>query len=208
MDSAYPTIEKRLEVMGGKMERFVCALTLLVLLALAPISHAFAQQPYPNHPLRVVIPWPPGQAADLVGRVIAQKLAELLAQPAVPDNRAGAAGTIGTEYVAKAAPDGYTLLVASSGPITIYPLLQKTPYEVEREFLPVARVGLSPYVLVTGSAFPANNAKELVALLRASPGKYSFASSGSGSTAQIIAESFNMRAGITATHIPYKGSAP
>jgi tripartite-type tricarboxylate transporter receptor subunit TctC len=155
-----------------------------------------------------VIPWPPGQAADLVGRVIAQKLADMLAQPAVPDNRAGAAGTIGTEYVAKAPPDGYTLLVASSGPITVYPLLQKTPYEVEHDFVPVARVGLSPYVLVTGTAFPANNAKELVASLKANPGKYSFASSGSGSTAQIIAESFNMRAGITATHIPYKGSAP
>ncbi len=181
--------------------------SILFSLALAISGTAFAQQAYPNRALRVVIPWPPGQATDLVGRVIAQKLAESLGQPAVPDNKAGAGGMIGTDFVAKAPADGYTLLVASSGPVTVNPLLQKTPYDVDRDFIPVAIMGLSPYVLVTGPAFPAANAKEFVAHLKANPGKYTFASSGTGATAHIVAESFNARAGLSALHVPYKGSA-
>lgn len=180
----------------------------LVFAALALSGAALAQQPYPNRPLRMVIPWPPGQATDLLGRVIAQKLSEVLGQPVVPDNRAGAGGMIGTDAVAKAAPDGYTLLAASSGPVTINPLLQKTTYDVDRDLVPVANVGLSPYLLVTNAAFPATNAKEFLALLKANPGKYTFASSGTGATAHLVAEYFNIRAGIQATHVPYKGSAP
>ena len=175
---------------------------------LALCGAALAQQPYPNRPLRMVIPWPPGQATDLVGRVVAQKLGEVLGQPVVAENRAGAGGMTGTDTAAKAPPDGYTLLMASSGPVTINPLLQKTPYDVDRDLVPVARVGLSPYVLVTAPSFPAANARELVALVKANPGKYSFASSGTGATAHLVAEWFNMRAGLTATHVPYKGSAP
>ena len=175
---------------------------------LALCGAALAQQPYPNRPLRMVIPWPPGQATDLVGRVVAQKLGEVLGQPVVAENRAGAGGMTGTDTAAKAPPDGYTLLMASSGPVTINPLLQKTPYDVDRDLVPVARVGLSPYVLVTAPSFPASSAKELVALVKGNPGKYSFASSGTGATAHLVAEWFNMRAGLTATHVPYKGSAP
>ena len=181
---------------------------LMLLAALTLCGAALAQQPYPNRPLRVVIPWPPGQATDLVGRLIAQKLTEVLGQTAVPDNRAGAGGMMGTDFAAKAAPDGYTLLMASSGPVTINPLVQKTPYDVDRELVPVAKIGLSPYVLVTSPSFPAANAKEFVALVKANPGKYSFASSGTGATAHIVAETFNMRAGLTTIHVPYKGSAP
>ena len=181
---------------------------LILLAALTLCGAALAQQPYPNRPLRVVIPWPPGQATDLVGRLIAQKLTEVLGQTAVPDNRAGAGGMMGTDFAAKAAPDGYTILMASSGPVTVNPLVQKTPYDAERDFVPVARIGLSPYVLVTSPAFPAANAKEFVALVKANPGKYSFATSGTGATAHIVAETFNMRAGLTTTHVPYKGSAP
>ena len=180
----------------------------LVISMLALCGAALAQQPYPNRPLRMVIPWPPGQATDLVGRVVAQKLGEVLGQPVVAENRAGAGGMTGTDTAAKAPPDGYTLLMASSGPVTINPLLQKTPYDVDRDLVPVARVGLSPYVLVTAPSFPAANARELVALVKANPGKYSFASSGTGATAHLVAEWFNMRAGLTATHVPYKGSAP
>ena len=180
----------------------------ILLAALTLCGAALAQQPYPNRPLRVVIPWPPGQATDLVGRLIAQKLTEVLGQTAVPDNRAGAGGMMGTDFAAKAAPDGYTLLMASSGPVTINPLVQKTPYDVDRELVPVAKIGLSPYVLVTSPSFPAANAKEFVALVKANPGKYSFASSGTGATAHIVAETFNMRAGLTTIHVPYKGSAP
>ena len=185
------------------MRRFV-----LFAAALALCGTALAQQNYPSRPLRMIIPWPPGQATDLVGRVLAQKLAEVLGEPVVPDNRAGAGGMIGTEFVAKATPDGYTLLAASSGPITVNPLLQKTAYDVERDFAPVAKIGVSPYLLVTHPSFPAANAKEFVALARANPGKYTFASSGTGATAHLICEWFNMRNGLQATHVPYKGSAP
>ena len=177
------------------------------LAALVVAGSAVAQQ-YPNRALRMVIPWPPGQATDLVGRVVAEKLAQLLGQPVVPDNKPGAGGMIGTDFVAKAAPDGYTLLAGSSGPVTINPLLQKTQYDPERDLLPVAKIGVSPYVLVTNPVFPANDIKEFLALVRANPGKYSFASSGTGATAHLVAEYFNNLAGIKATHVPYKGSAP
>lgn len=180
----------------------------LLVFALALSGAALAQQNYPNRPLRLVIPWPPGQATDLVGRVVAQKLGEVLGQPVVPDNRPGAGGMIGSDFVAKAAPDGYTLLAGSSGPLTVNPLLQKTSYDVDRDFTPVAKIGLSPYLLVTHPSFPAANAREFVALVKSNPGKYTFASSGTGATAHLIAEWFNMRNGLQATHIPYKGSAP
>ncbi len=167
-----------------------------------------AQQDFPNRPLRMIVPWPPGQAADLVGRVMAQKMAEILGQQIVIDNRAGAGGMIGTDVAAKATPDGYTLLSASSGPVSINPLLQKTAYNPERELAPVANVCVAPFLLVTAPQFPAPNARDFVALLKANPGKYTFASSGTGATAHMIAEFFNNMAGVQVTHIPYKGSVP
>ena len=175
---------------------------------LAVAGAACAQQGYPSRPLRMIVPWPPGQATDLVGRVMAQKMSEVLGQQIVIDNRAGAGGMIGTDVAAKATPDGYTLLAASSGPVTINPLLQKAPYESERDLAPVANVCLSPYLLVTVPQFPAQNAREFVALLKANPGKYSFASSGTGATGHLVAEWFNGMAGVQVTHIPYKGSVP
>ena len=165
-------------------------------------------QAYPNRPLRMIIPWPPGQATDLAGRVLALKLSEIFGQQVVADNRAGAGGMIGTDIAAKAAPDGYTVLAASSGPVTINPLLQKAPYDAERDLAPVANVGLSPYVLVANPQFPATNVSEFLALVRASPGKYSFASSGTGATAHLVAEWFNRLSGLQVTHVPYKGSSP
>ena len=164
-------------------------------------------QGYPNKPIRMVVPWPPGQATDLVGRLMALKMSELLGQPIVVDNRAGAGGTIGTDNAAKASPDGYTILAASSGPATVSPLLQKVPYDVEKDFAPVRLVGLSPYLLVTYPSFPANSAKEFIDLLRANPGKYTFSSSGTGATAHLISEWFNSLAQVKAVHVPYKGSA-
>jgi tripartite-type tricarboxylate transporter receptor subunit TctC len=167
-----------------------------------------AQQDFPNRPLRMIVPWPPGQAADLVGRVMAQKMSEVLGQQIVIDNRAGAGGMIGTDVAAKATPDGYTLLSASSGPVSINPLLQKTAYNPERELAPVANVCIAPFLLVSAPQFPAQNAREFVALLKANPGKYTFASSGTGATAHLIAEFFNNMAGVQVTHVPYKGSVP
>jgi len=176
--------------------------------ALLLTGAACAQQTFPNRPMRMVIPWPPGQATDLVGRLIAQKLGEILGYQVIADNRPGAGGMIGTDIVAKAAPDGYTLLAASSGPVTISPLLMKTPYVPERDLAPIANAGFSPYLLVTQPSFAAANAREFVALVKANPGKYTFASSGTGATAHLIAEYFNSAAGIKATHVPYKGSVP
>ncbi len=169
---------------------------------------AAAQQNYPNRPMRMVVPWPPGQATDLVGRIIAQKLTDIFGYQVVADNRAGAGGMIGTEIAAKATPDGYTLLAASSGPVTISPLLQKTPYVSERDLIPVANAGASPYLLTTMPSFPARDLREFVALLKANPGKYSYGSSGTGATAHLVVEYFNNAASIRGTHVPYKGSIP
>ena len=181
---------------------------VLMLAALSLGGAALAQQNYPIRPLRMVIPWPPGQATDLAGRVVALKLTELLNQQVVTDNRPGAGGMIGTDMVAKAPPDGYTLLAGSAGPVTISPLLQKAPYEAERDLAPVANVGSSPYLLVTNPSFPAKNALEFIALVKANPGKYTFSSSGTGASAHLVAEWFNNMNGLKATHVPYKGSAP
>lgn len=180
----------------------------LFLSALLLCGAALAQQPYPNRPLRMVIPWPPGQATDLVARVVAQKLSEVLGQPVVAENRPGAGGMTGTDFAAKAPADGYTLLMGSSGPISINPLLQKTPFDVDKDLVPVAKSARAPFMLVTAPSFPAANAREFVALVKANPGKYSFASSGTGATAHILAEAFNAGAGLTVTHVPYKGSVP
>jgi tripartite-type tricarboxylate transporter receptor subunit TctC len=187
---------------GGSLKRIGSLLAALV------VAGSVFAQPYPSRPLRMVIPWPPGQATDLVGRVMAEKLSQIFGQPVVPDNRPGAGGMIGTDFAAKAPPDGYTLLAGSSGPVTINPLLQKTSYDPERDLIAVAKVGVSPYLLVTNPAFPAANIREFLALVRANPGKYAFASSGTGATAHLIAEYFNSLAGLKATHVPYKGSAP
>lgn len=175
-------------------------------LVLAACACANAQTAYPARPLRMIVPWPPGQATDVAGRLVAQKLAEVLGRPVVVDNRPGAGGVIGTDLAAHAPADGYTLLAASSGPISIAPLVQKLAYNVNRDLAPVAKLGVSPYLLVTANTFPAANARELVALLKANPGKYTFASSGTGASAHLIAEWFNSAAGVQATHVPYKGS--
>ena len=135
------------------------------------IQPAMAQA-WPSRPIRLVVPWPPGQATDQVGRLMAQRLSERLGQPIVPENRPGAGGSIGTDIVAKATPDGYTLLAASIGPISLGPLIHRTPYDVDRDLAPVARFSGSPYILVARADFPPADARALLALLRANPGKY------------------------------------
>lgn len=179
---------------------------LLALLALVAGS-AFAQ-PYPNKPVKVIIPWPPGQATDLAARIVGEKLSQQLGQPFIMENKPGAGGQIGTEAVVKSAPDGYTLLAASSGPISIMPNLQKIPYDPLKDLAGVSLVAAAPFALVVASDFPASNAKEFVALVRASPGKYTFASSGTGATAHMFAELFNSMAQLKVVHVPYKGSVP
>ncbi len=165
-------------------------------------------QGYPNRPVRVVIPWPPGQATDLAARIVGEKLSQQLGQPFVFDNRPGAGGAIGTEAVAKSAPDGYTLLASSSGPMSIMPNLQKIPYEPLKDLSPISLTARAPFALIVNPSFPAANAREFVAMVRASPSKYTFASSGTGATAHLFGELFNSMAKLNAVHVPYKGSAP
>ena len=182
------------------------ALALPALMLLARNAGAQAPAAWPTRPLRMVIPWPPGQATDLIGRVVAQQLSERLGQNVVPENRPGAGGTIGTDIVAKAPADGYTLLSASGGPVTFVPLVQRTPYDPERDLAPLAGFGIAPYALVVRSDFPAADARAFLALLRASPGRYSFASSGTGGSQHLITAVFNARAGVETLHVPFQGS--
>jgi tripartite-type tricarboxylate transporter receptor subunit TctC len=170
---------------------------------------ALAQTPtYPQRPVRVVIPWPPGQATDLAARIVMQRLSETMGQPFVAENRAGAAGMIGTELAAKATPDGYTLLAGSTGPIVTSALVQRTPYDAEKDFTYLGITGMSAYLLVVRPNFPARDAAEFVALVRANPGKYSFSSSGTGATAHVVAAWFHALAGLDVVHVPFAGSGP
>ena len=165
-------------------------------------------QNYPSRPVKVIVPWPPGQATDIVTRIVAEKLQEALGQPFVIDNKSGASGTIGTIAVVNSPPDGYTLLAASSGPVTILPVVQKLSYDPLIDLAPVSLTATGGFVLVTNPSFPASNAREFVALLRANPEKYTFASSGMGSTSHLVIELFNSMAQVKTRHVPYKGSAP
>jgi tripartite-type tricarboxylate transporter receptor subunit TctC len=177
-------------------------------LAIALIGPALAWAQYPARPVKVVVPWPPGQATDVAARVVAEKLSGAMGQQFVVDNKPGAGGTIGTDFAAKSANDGYTILAGSSGPISISPKVQKVPYDPDRDFEAVCLICTSPYVLVVHPSLPVSNVREFIALLRANPGKYTFASSGTGATAHLITELFNSTANVKATHVPYKGSAP
>jgi tripartite-type tricarboxylate transporter receptor subunit TctC len=182
------------------------AVRVSAMLMLAAAGAALAQG-YPDHAIKVIVPWPPGQATDLAARMVAEKLVAVLGQPLIIDNRPGAGGTIGTEAATKTQPDGYTLLAGSSGPISISPNVQKLAYDPLRDFAPISLIATNPFVLVVNASIPANNVKELIALLRANPGKYSFASSGSGATSHLMTVLFNSMAGVEATHVPYKGSS-
>ena len=181
---------------------------ILAVVAFGFACHAALAQQYPTRPIRMIVPWPPGQATDLAGRVVALKLSELFGQQVIADNRPGAGGMIGTDLAAKAPADGYTVLAASSGPVTINPLLQKVPFDPVKDLAPVANVGLSPYILVSSPKLPPQNIKDFVAYIKASPGKYKFASSGTGATAHLVAEMFNGAVGVQVIHVPYKGSIP
>lgn len=181
----------------------ICAATLLLNAALS------AAQTYPAKPLRIVVPYPAGGGVDITGRAIAQKLAEALGQSVIVDNRPGATGTVGTDYVAKAASDGYTLLVAGRGPIAAAHLMNPPPpYVSARDLAPISNLVSWPYILVAHPLVPARNAQELIAIAKAKPGVLNMVSGGAGSGQHIAGELFNMLAGTRMTHIPYKGTAP
>jgi tripartite-type tricarboxylate transporter receptor subunit TctC len=180
--------------------------SLLAALALAWAAAASAQG-YPNHPVKVIVPWPPGQATDVAARMVSERLSPALGQPFVIDNRPGAGGVVGCEAAAKSPADGYTLVAGSSGPISISPNVQKIAYQPLRDFNGISLIAINPFVLVVSPSIKANSVKELIALLKANPGKYSFASSGSGATSHLMSVLFNSMAGVNAVHVPYKGSS-
>ena len=166
-------------------------------------------QAYPAKPVRLVIPFAPGGGADLVGRVLAQKLSAALHQPFVVDNRAGAGGRIGTEAVAKAPADGYTLLFATSSVMVIAPALYaKLAFDMPREFTPVSLVASTAYVLIAHPSVPARSVKELIALAKKRPGSLTYASSGVGAFSHLSGELFSTLTGIKMVHVPYRGSSP
>jgi tripartite-type tricarboxylate transporter receptor subunit TctC len=181
---------------------------LAVFLASLALAGAALAQSYPSRPVKVVVPWPPGQATDIAARMLAMKLQEALGQPFVIDNRPGAGGSLGTAVAATSPADGYTLLAASSGPISIMPSLQKLTYEPLKDFVLIGLITRNSYALVVNPSFPAANAKEFIALLKANPDKYTFASSGTGATGHLLGELFNSTAQVKARHIPYKGAGP
>ncbi len=180
-------------------------LWLLAALALTWAGAAFAQN-WPNKPIHVIIPWPPGQATDLAMRMVAEKLTPVLGQPLIMENKPGAGGTLGADQATKTAPDGYNLLAASSGPMSIAPNVEKLHYDPRKDFTTISLFATNPFVLVVNPALQVNNLKEFIALLKANPDKYSFSSSGSGSTSHLLVAAFNAMAGVKAVHVPYKGS--
>lgn len=171
-------------------------------------SGAWAQAAYPQKPVRLVVPFPAGGATDLFARALSQKLGERLGGSLVIENRPGAGGAIGSDLVAKAAPDGYTLLLATSSTHSIGPALgARLPYDTVRDFSPIAQVGNAPSVMLVPNSSPARNVKEWIELTRKSPGKLNYASSGNGTIVQLTTELFKAQAGLFIVHIPYKGTA-
>jgi tripartite-type tricarboxylate transporter receptor subunit TctC len=180
----------------------------LMIIALAVASGTALAQSFPNKAVRMVVPFPAGGSTDIVGRTVAQKLSEMWGHPVVVDNRPGGGTTIGTDAVAKAAPDGYTLLVTPA-PFTINPsLLAKLPYDALADFAPITLINTTPLVLVVNPGVPARSVKELIALAKARPGQLNFGSSGTGGSNHLAGELFNAMAGVRTVHIPYKGNAP
>lgn len=186
-------------------------LTTLVLasaaaLPLMPLAHA---DTFPDRPITLVIPFPPGGPTDAMARTLAAEMKDRLGQPMVVENRAGAGGNIGAEYVARAAADGQTLLFGTSGPLAINAsLYRKIGYDPVKSFAPVIQVGHLPNILVVNPAVPARTVKELIAYAKASPGKLSYASSGNGASSHLAGVLFNASAGVDLQHIPYKGTGP
>lgn len=197
-----------LEALKLKIGKSLRPIVLLAYLGfvMAPTG-VLAQADYPNKPLKIIVGFPPGQATDVIARLLAEKLSAALGQAVIIDNKPGQGGSIGAAAAAKAAPDGYTLLISATAPLATNPNLYKDlPYEPVRDFAPITLIANLPFVLVARPDLPANNARELIALAKAKSGKLSYASSGNGSTSHLSMEMLKTATGIDLQHVPYKGS--
>ena len=186
----------------GRTVRGLCCGSLLL------AAFSVQGQPFPSQPIRIVAPVPPGGGVDILSRALAQKLTESLGVSVIVENKAGASAVVGTDHVAKSAPDGYTMLMGYSVLATNRFLQASLPYDLERDLTPVINVGYIPLILVTQPAFPASSVRELIALAKAKPGQLTYASGGAGAGAHLSGELFKSLAGVDLVHVPYKGNAP
>src|SRR5476649_774164 len=184
------------------LRALVAGLSVLLLPA------SVAAQDFPTKPIRLIVPFPPGGPNDIIARVVGQRMTELTKQPVVIDNRGGQAGVLGTDAVAKAMPDGYTIGIVSASALVISPSMEKVAYDVHKDFAPVTLVVTVPEMLVVASNVPAKNMAELVALAKAQPGKLNFASAGVGGLPHLAGELFKLTAKLDIVHVPYRGAAP
>ena len=186
--------------------RIICAilsgLSLLLLMARA------TAEDFPAHQIRLIVPFPPGGPNDIIARVIGQRMSEIIKQPVIIDNRGGQGGVLGTEVLAKSAPDGYTIAISSAGALSISPTMERVAYDPLKDLQAVTLVAKVPEMLVVASDVPAKNMAELVALAKARPGKFNFASSGPGSLPHLAGELLKLSAKIDIVHVPYRGAAP
>jgi tripartite-type tricarboxylate transporter receptor subunit TctC len=183
--------------------------TLAITLSAAMTAAVATAQTYPQKPVRLIVPYPPGGAVDTVGRLLAVRLEAALGQPVVVENKAGAGGLIGSDQVAKAAPDGYQIVFGTVSSHAIAPsVYKKMPYDSLADFAPISLVALTPYIVTVNPQVPVSTLSELVAYAKANPGKLNFGSSGKGTTPHLAGELFKTLAGVEMTHVPYKGSAP
>jgi len=188
------------------MNTSIRSLFIAALLTLAPFAGA---QTWPAKPVRLVVTYPPGGGSDIIARTLGQKLTEPLGVQVIIENRPGANGNIGTEYVAKSAPDGYTLVLGNTGPLCISPAIYASvPYNTAKDFSPVSLVASTPIILVVHPSFPAKTIGDLVKIAKARPGELHFASSGNGATSHLSGEMLKLMAKINMVHVPYKGVAP
>ena len=189
----------------SKLTKYLCIATMGLMVT---VSHAQTAS-FPDRPVTIVVPFPPGGGTDAGARLIAQKLSTRWGQSVIIDNKAGASGMVGSEYVSRAKPDGYTLLIGNIGTFSINPsLYKKMPYDPDKAFVPVSMIAELPYFLLVTPSMKANNVKEFIAFAKSNPGAVTYASSGSGSGPHLAGEMFEKATGLDMMHVPYKGGGP
>ena len=182
--------------------------TLVTGLSVLLLPASVAAQDFPNKPIRLVVPFPAGGPNDIIARVIGQRMSELIKQPVLIDNRGGQGGVLGTDAVAKANPDGYTIAISSAGALAISPSMEKVAYDTLKDLQAITLVAKVPEMLVVATTVPARDMNELIALAKAQPGKLNFASSGAGSLTHLAGELLKLKAEVDIVHVPYRGAAP